>query len=285
MGIALAAVTFAGIFVRFDNRIPIHVERDFFGVHRVMTTGREHVLLSGTTNHGSQSMDPRLRCEPLTYYSRSGPIGQLFSYLKDEGKSRFGVVGLGTASMAAYASRGQTWTFFEINPVVERLARDPEYFTYLRDCAPEARVVTGDARLMLVQQPDTAFDALVLDAFSSDAIPVHLMTVEAMQLYFRKLAPGGILAVHVSNRYLDLAPVVAATAGRTDFVSILQFHVPDEAARRISGEMALSRWVLVARRMSDFGPLASDHRWVRLDPDSGTVWTDDYSNVLSAFHR
>jgi hypothetical protein len=285
MGIALAAVTFAGIFVRFDNRVPIHVERSFFGVHRVMTTGREHVLQSGTTNHGAQSLDAALKCEPLTYYSRGGPVGQLFSMLKEEGKSRFGVVGLGTASLAAYASPGQAWTFFEINPVVERLARDPEYFTYLRDCAPNARVITGDARLMLVSQPDAVFDTLVLDAFSSDAIPVHLMTTEAMELYFRKLAPGGILAVHISNRYLDLAPVVAATADSAGLVSVAEIHVPTAAQRRISDEISPSNWVLVARGRTDLGRLAEDSRWHELDPAAGPVWTDDYSNILSVLRH
>lgn len=286
MGIALGTIVVAGAFVRFDNRVPIHLERSFFGVHRVLFSGRERVLLSGTTNHGAQSVDPALRCEPLTYYSRGGPIGQVFDTVKEEGtKTRFGVVGLGTASMAAYAAPGQAWTFFEINPVVERLARDPEYFTYLRDCAPDARVVTGDARVMLAAQPDTAFDVLVLDAFSSDAIPVHLMTLEAMELYFRKLAPGGILAVHVSNRYLDLAPVVGATARRAGLVSVVQLHSPTAGQRDISSEISPSRWVLVARGMTDIGTLGSDVRWQSLDNTDGPVWTDDYSNVFGVLRR
>lgn len=287
MGIALGTIVVAGVFVRFDNRVPIHLERSFFGVHRVLFSGRERVLLSGTTNHGAQSIDPALRCEPLTYYSRGGPIGQLFASLKDAGSpgTRVGVVGLGTASMAAYASPGQTWTFFEINPVVERIARDPGYFTYLRDCAPEARVITGDARLMLASQPDASFDVLVLDAFSSDAIPVHLMTVEAMTLYVRKLAPGGIIAVHVSNRYLELAPVVGATARNVGLVSVTQLHGPTDAQRQISSEISPSRWVLVARRSADLGSLSDDTRWHSLDDTDGPVWTDDYSNVLGVLRR
>jgi hypothetical protein len=238
MGVALATIVVAGAFVRFDNRVPIYLERSFFGVHRVLFSGRERVLLSGTTNHGAQSIDPALKCEPLTYYSRKGPVGQLMAAATERGRrTRFGVVGLGTASLAAYASAGQTWTFFEINPVVERIARDPEYFTYLRDCAPDARIVTGDARLMLVGEPDASFDVLVLDAFSSDAIPVHLMTREAMEMYFRKLAPGGLLAVHISNRYLDLAPVVAATAQRAGLVSVMEVHSPSPDERAISSEI------------------------------------------------
>jgi len=286
MGIALATLVVAGTFVRFDNRVPIHLERSFFGVHRVMFSGNERVLLSGTTNHGAQSIKPSLKCEPLTYYSRGGPVGQLVTHVqKDTTKTRFGVVGLGTASLAAYAKPGENWTFFEINPVVERLARDPEFFTYLRDCAPQARVVIGDARLMLVSEPDNAFDVLMLDAFSSDAIPVHLITLEAMQLYLQKLAPGGIMAVHISNRYLDLAPVVGATARAAGLVSVVQTNVPAEAAREISLEISPSRWVLVARSAEDIGTLVNEGRWSSLDDATGPVWTDDYSNVFSVLRR
>lgn len=281
MGISLATLVVAATFVLFDNRVPLHLERDFFGLHRVMFTGRERLMLSGTTNHGGQSMDPALKCEPLTYYSKGGPVGQLFDHVKAEGsRKRMGVVGLGTATMAAYASPGETWTFFEINPAVERLARDPEYFTFLRDCGPQSTVVTGDARLMMRQQPDQAFDVLVLDAFSSDAIPVHLVTREAVELYLQKLAPRGIMAIHISNRYLDLAPVVGATARAAGLVSVVQTHVPSAEAQKLSAEIALSRWVLVARSAVDLAPLVQTGRWSSLDDVQGPVWTDDYSNVL-----
>ena len=286
MGIALATLVVASTFVRFDNRAPIHLERDFFGLHRVMFSGKERVLLSGTTNHGAQSVNPALKCEPLTYYSKGGPIGQLLAHVQDEGtKTRFGVVGLGTASMAAYALPGQSWTFFEINPVVERLARDPEYFTFLRDCGPQAKVIIGDARLMMAAQPDASFDVMVLDAFSSDAIPVHLVTLEAMQLYLSKLAPGGVIAVHISNRYLDLAPVEGATARAAGLISVVQTHVPSAEAEKISPEISPSRWVLVARRTADLGALAESGRWSTLDDVDGPVWTDDYSNILAVLRH
>lgn len=286
MGLALALVAVMGSFVRYDNRVPLHVERNFFGVHRVMFTGRERLMLSGTTNHGVQSVNPALKCEPLSYYSKGGPVGQLLEGLPgDAGTRRMGVVGLGTASMAAYARPGQSWTFYEINPVVEQLARDPEYFTYLRDCAPDARVVTGDARLMLAREPDASFDVLVLDAFSSDAIPVHLMTVEALDLYFRKLAPGGVLALHISNRFLALTPVVSSLARRSGLVGVVQVHLPSDDQRAISAEIVPSRWAVVARREPDLGALASDSRWRSLDDFEGPLWTDDYSNVLGVLQR
>jgi len=286
MGVALVTLVAAGTFIRFDNHVTIHLERSFFGVHRVVNSGRAHTLLSGTTSHGAQSTHPALNCEPLTYYSRGGPIGQLMTHVEDEGtRNRFGVVGLGTASMAAYAQRGQSWTFFEINPVVERLARDLDYFTYLRDCGPQSTVVNGDARLMMVRQPDAAFDVLILDAFSSDAIPVHLITLEAMQLYLEKLAPGGIMAVHISNRYLDLAPVVGATARRAGLVSMAQTHFPTPDQANISRDISASVWVLVARTRADFGALGQSGRWSPLDDVDGPVWTDDYSNVAGVLRH
>jgi hypothetical protein len=132
---------------------------------------------------------------------------------------------------------------------------------------------------------DHFYKGIVVDAFSSDAIPVHLMTTEAMELYFRKLAPGGILAVHISNRYLDLAPVVAATADSAGLVSVAEIHVPTAAQRRISDEISPSNWVLVARGRTDLGRLAEDSRWHELDPAAGPVWTDDYSNILSVLRH
>ncbi len=283
MGLSLAGVLFVGVFLRFEGRVPIYVERTFFGEHRVLFTGKARVLQSGTTNHGSQSASPALACEPLSYYSRGGPIGQLFEAILVGPKSRFGVVGLGTASMAAYAHTNQTWTFFEINPEIERIARNPDYFTYLRDCAPQATVVLGDARLSLANVPDASFDVLVLDAFSSDAIPVHLMTSEAVALYFRKLAPGGLLALHISNRYLSLGPVVAAVARHQGLVALMQSHEPTASQRGISEEITPSRWTLVARRTEDFGTIAGDARWQSLEALDGPVWTDDYSNVFAVF--
>lgn len=279
MGIALATIVVAGTFVRFDNRVPIHLERSFFGVHRVLSTGRERVLLSGTTNHGAQSVDPALKCEPISYYSKLGPIGQLFGALREQGRPRSaGVVGLGTATLAAYARPGQDWTFFDINPVVEKLAR--ENFSYLRDCAPNAKVVIGDARLQLARLPDASFDLLVLDAFSSDSIPVHLMTREAFEMYFKRLSPDGLLLVHVSNRFLELGPVVAAVARSLGYQAITQFHAPSNEELAIRSEMSASRWVLVGRSRRDLDTMMANGKWVSLDDTKGPVWTDDYSNVV-----
>ena len=155
------------------------------------------------------------RHRPLTYYHPTGPAGIAFRFLVDgwHGPRRIGAVGLGTGAIASYARPDQDWTFYELDPAVERLARDDRYFTFLRDSrARSLNVVIGDARLRLAAEPDGSFDLLVLDAFSSDAIPIHLLTAEAFALYERKLAPDGVILLHLSNRYLDLPPVVAAVA-------------------------------------------------------------------------
>ena len=221
----------------------------------------------------------------MTYYSRGGPVGQLIAEARREGtKRRFGVVGLGTASLAAYAASGQTWTFFEINPAVERLARDPEYFTFLKDCAPDAKVVTGDARLMLAAARRGVRRARPrrLQFGRHPGSPDHARGTGALS---EQLAPGGVMAVHISNRYLDLGPVVGATARDAGLTTLVQTHVPSPEQQRISAEISPSRWVLLARSVHDFGELARNGRWSTLDDVDGPVWTDDYSNVLGVLRH
>jgi SAM-dependent methyltransferase len=196
---------------------------------------------------------------------------------------RIGVVGLGVGSLAALARPGQTWTYFEIDPAVARLATDPRNFTFLRDAAARPRLVLGDARLTLAREPDGAFDLLFLDAYSSDAIPVHLVTREALGLYLRKLAPGGVLVFHISNRHLDLEPVCAALAfdARLACVTRDDTNVP-EAALQLGKSPSV--WLVMARQPGELAPLVADSRWrpSRRDPELA-VWTDDYSSLLSVF--
>jgi spermidine synthase len=174
-------------------------------------------------------------------------------------------------------------TFFEINPAVERLARDPDYFTYLRDCAPEAHVVVGDARLSLERVRDHAYDLLIVDAFSSDAIPVHLMTSEAVSLYLSKLSETGLLVLHISNRYVDLAPVIAAIVQAQGLAAAIQRHRPD--AGTANWKSAPSQWVVVGRRQSDLQSLLEAGPWEEPVAAPGPLWTDDYSNVVRLIKR
>src|SRR5262249_36522398 len=156
----------------------VHAERNFFGAQRVLDRGAVHILLHGTTSHGAQALSADLRCEPLTYYHRTGPIGDLFRALAIRPRPlAIAVLGLGTGSLAGHAKPGQRWTFHEIAPAIVRIAREPRYFTFLRDCLPDGyQVVLGDGRRSLAAAPDGAYDLLLMDAFSSDAMPVHLIT-------------------------------------------------------------------------------------------------------------
>ncbi|HEV2145908.1 MAG TPA: fused MFS/spermidine synthase [Longimicrobiaceae bacterium] len=265
----------------------LHADRSFFGHYRVTAqAGRErfHVLTHGSTLHGAQSKAPERRRDPLTYYVRSGPLGDVFA---TQGLStrpqRVAVVGLGVGTTAAYAAEGEAWTFFEIDPGIERIARDPRLFTYLADSPAETRVVLGDARLSLARESREGaprYDLIVLDAFTSDAIPTHLLTREALEVYLDRLEPGGRLAVHVSNRYLDLESVVAAAVRDLGLAARvgawgLPPNTPYENA---------STWVLAAREEEALGMLADDKRWrtARLKPGVG-AWTDDHSSILDVF--
>lgn len=263
----------------------IHSERSYFGVNRVTEVEspyRAHFLIHGTTLHGAQRLDDGARKTPMTYYHPDGPLGQVFQAFPFRRFSRVGAVGLGTGAAACYARPGQDWTFYEIDPTVERIARDERFFTYLADCAPDARVVIGDARLSLQAAPDGAFDLLILDAFSSDAIPVHLITAEAFAMYRRKLSPGGVIMVHISNRYLDLETVLGRITLETGFFGVVQNH---DAGTSETMLRYPSIWVAMARSPDDIIELAPDTRWAPLRGAKAALWTDDYVNIIGALRR
>jgi hypothetical protein len=223
-GLGLGALLLAGALVSHDREVLL-VERSFFGVHRIEhdPAGGYHRLFHGSTLHGAQSLDPARRLEPLTYYHREGPVGQMFAELPlPPAGRRVAVVGLGTGSIACYGRPGERWTYYEIDPVVERIARDRRYFTFLSDCPPEVDIVLGDARLTVPRAAAGSYDLIVLDAFSSDAIPIHLVTREALGEYLDKLTPGGAIAFHISNRHLDLEPVLARIARDANLVGRLR---------------------------------------------------------------
>jgi spermidine synthase len=284
-GLGVGAIFLAGVLYSSGDYPVLHRERSFFGVLQVQAdaTGQYHFLYHGTTLHGAQSLDPQRRREPLTYYIPTGPVGQVFNaFIHKRRHQNVAVIGLGTGSLSSYAWARQSWTFFEIDPAVERLARDPLYFTFLEDCPAEMKVILGDARLTLARAPDRVYDLIIFDAFSSDAVPTHLISREALSLYLTKLANGGMLMFHISNRYLDLRPVLANLAADAAQVCIYQDYQVSEAEQ--STYASHSMWVVMARSQKDLGELAQDERWTQAAPDPRVgLWTDEYSNILSVF--
>jgi hypothetical protein len=282
--LGIAAIFIGSTLGRGTDKTLLFRGRSFFGVYRVMAYPKHHALQNGTTTHGGQSIYPQFATDPLTYYHRDGPLGQSFAWLMRKNTDRrVAIVGLGTGTIACYGHSNETWTFYEIDPLIERIAFNPKYFTYLRDCPPAKRIVLGDARLSLVQAPDSSYDFIILDAFSSDAIPVHLLTREALQLYLRKLAPGGSIAFHISNRYLNLEPVLVEVARDAHIAGIVGADTAITSAQTMSFKMN-SKWVVLSRKAQDHALLAVQPGWRVLAPTSNVgVWTDDFSNVFSVF--
>lgn len=249
--------------------------RTFFGTYTVTAEGDQHTLVHGTTVHGTQFRDAERRGIPTTYYARSGPLGDVFGL---DGRERFddvAVVGLGTGTVAAYGRDGQSMTFFEIDPRMVELAQDPALFSYLTDSAADIETVAGDGRLEVAERPRGSYDLMLLDAFSSDAIPAHLLTVEAMKMYAERLRPDGVLAVHISNRVFDLEPVVAAAAGELGWSALI--------GRGGSSEDGGTRavWMVLSPDELTLTQLSGNRGWNRSDPDRLVRWTDSYSSVLS----
>lgn len=286
-GLGAGAILFASALHGDAAGRVLHAERSFFGHHRVTLDreGQYHVLLHGTTLHGLQSLDPARQREPLAYFHPTGPIGQLLGLLREAGEARpVAVVGLGAGTLACHGRPGQRWTFYEIDPAVERIARDPRYFTFLRDCPAAVEVVLGDARLSLARAPAGRYGLLILDAYSSDAPPLHLLTREALRLYLDRLAPGGILVFNVTNRHLDLAPVLGRLADDAGLVALVRHEPTVSPAERRQGKLP-SGWLAMARDPGSLAPLAADSRWVPATPQPGTpTWTDGYSALVHVFH-
>lgn len=281
--LAIAVITLDSQIVDYDGEL-LARERTFFGMHEVVLSENRKLnkLYHGTTVHGAQATQPELQRLPLTYYNPEGPVGQLIDGLRrDRGIDEIGVVGLGTGTLACYLRGRESMTFFEIDTTVIRFAMTPRLFNYVRLCGENARVRIGDGRLLLERTPDDTFDLLMLDAFSSDAIPVHLVTSEAIAMYFDKLADRGILVLHTSNRFIELAPVVARLAEERGYAGLIQDYMPSEAAaRRAAYE---SQWIVLARDAAHLEFVARDTRWRPLGSiGSGDLWTDDYSNLFRA---
>jgi SAM-dependent methyltransferase len=267
--------------------------RSFFGVHKVTETadGQFRTLMHGTTEHGAERIRDGEgkpvtgRPVPLTYYHYSSPIAQGIKGVRERKQDlRIAVIGLGTGSIACLTEPGDALTYYEIDRKVVGIATDPNRFTFLTQCAPNASIVVGDARLTLADAPDGAYDVIVVDAFTSDAIPVHLLTREAMAIYLQKLAPNGVALIHVSNRHMELASVVANIAHAHGLVTWVNDGTEGEDE---SNYIFSSTVTAVARDEDDFGTaMAEADAWQLQEPDEKQwVWTDDYSNIIGAMIR
>jgi SAM-dependent methyltransferase len=272
-----------------------NAQRSYFGIYRVQLQtsldGQWNTLVHGTTLHGAQ----RVRDEkgetiaditPSTYYHPDSPMGKTVDVTRelvtaDGRKARVGVIGLGSGSMACHARDDETWTFFEIDPLMIDIATKSDMFTYMENCQPNADLIVGDARLTLNKLPDASFDLIVVDAFSSDAVPVHLMTAEALKMYLAKLKPDGVALLHISNRYLDLDAVLSATAPAVPGLKGL--IISDDTADTTSYAQSTSTVALFARSKEILDKYRGTGTPAELDPGTLRAWTDDYSDILGPF--
>jgi hypothetical protein len=288
------ALAFAAIWLFPVDETNIETLRSFFGVHKIYESddGRFRVLKNGSTIHGAQRIETEDgepatgRPQPITYYHDKSAMNRVIEAVRTRKGAplRVAVIGLGSGSLACRIGPDETWRFFEIDPAIVAIARDSERFSFLTSCAPNLPIILGDARLTFVQEPDHAYDLVIVDAYSSDAIPVHLATAEAMAIYKSKLAPQGVVVMHISNRHLELRNVVegiAAANGLKTWIWSRDQEETDDANYIFSSDVAIS-----AGNENDIGALAHDTFWVLTPPNPKVrTWTDDYSNIAGAVWR
>ena len=276
--LSLAALMLASIPYMNASVETLVTERNFFGVWRVTTSPKEEFrrLYHGSTVHGVQFKDEARKCEPGSYYYQRGPVGQIFDVFNTKPANLpVAAAGLGSGTLGTYSLPGQQWDFYDIDPAIVRIASEPKYFSFISDCMKGSyRMILGDARLKLREAPSARYGLLIMDVFSSDAVPAHLLTAEAMDLYLDKISADGMLVFHISNRYLNLEPLLSGLSKR----SALSALIRRDTESNQSGKYP-SVWVAMARNDAALGSLANDSRWTRLKGD--TVWTDDFSNILS----
>jgi hypothetical protein len=275
-GLAVGVVIASGYYIDSFSRSGLVMERNFYGGLRVMeynkgTEDESRSLVHGTITHGVQFTSPQRRREAVTYYGPSSGVGMALKYIR-RSPIKVGVIGLGAGSLAVYARPGDFFRFYEINPLVERLAR--QEFTYLSECKGKVEVVQGDARLSLEREPAQQYDLLAVDAFSGDSIPVHLMTSQAIELYFKHLKPGGILALHITNSHLALASVVEKL-GRTAGKQVVLVSNEEDTEKEIYD----ADWALMSSS-SLASPAIRKASTALIERPELRVWTDDYNNLF-----
>ncbi len=279
---AVALACFSGGFWNKDFNLLIQ-DRNYFGVVRVYQKDNINYLYHGTTLHGAQ-MKGEDELAPTTYYSPGSPASDAFEIIaKDGAKKNIAALGLGVGSISCYAEKGQILDFFEIDEDIVNIAKDPVYFSYISKCAPQANIILGDGRLKIAEKPDGAYDILFLDAFSSDNIPVHLITKEAIEIYLRKLSEDGFIVINISNRYLDLRPMLSSQADELGLTFFYKTHKPIIEKGGVSELYTDSFYAVLAKKPETIAPLVEENEWI---PYTGKRkvrgWTDDYANILTS---
>ena len=259
-------------------------DRSFFGSHLVFAAEDVRIYRNGTTTHGAQlqsDIERGSRPTPLFYYHPDAPMAQVLNSTIGARAKDIGIVGQGVGSLACYARPGQAWQFYEIDQMVDQIARNPRLFTFMSNCTPDAPTHIGDARVVLEQQTDLKYDILVIDAYSSDAVPVHLTTNEAMTLYFDRLNDGGVLLLHISNRYYDISLPLGRSADALGHTALIQHYAGDRDEIGNSASIV----VAMARNTADLAPLQVTGLWTVLQSDGNPPWTDNHANPLSILMR
>jgi spermidine synthase len=260
-------------------------DRNYFGIIKVYNDNNINFFYHGTTLHGAQPQEEKYRYRPVTYYSPGSPISNIFAELdKQKGKQEISVLGLGVGSVACYKAPGRHYDFYEIDSDVAKFAEDEKYFTYLSGCGSPYTIILGDGRLKIAEQPDKKYDLIFLDAFSSDNIPIHIMTKEAFEIYFAKLADDGIITMNISNRFFDLRPVLVAIGKELGFTVYFKIHQPEMKKGEISSLYTQSVFAVMSKDEKKIAAYVEKYDWKPYTKDKIVrAWTDDYANILGSF--
>lgn len=261
----------------------IYRNRNFFGVHKIINTEKTRIFVSGVTNHGAQPLAPKDKLTRISYYSKYSPLTEVFDYLNSlpTKQQHIAALGLGIGVVSCYTHQGRSFDFFEIDKDVAKIAENRNYFTYLSDCGSPHKIFIGDGRLEIEKQPDHSYDTIVIDVFSSDNIPVHIMTVEALKTYFKKLKENGIIVIHISNKYLDLEPVFHEI-GKVLNVPVLGKNTSIPRLIGNTGIKSYPAHYIVMTKSPDALEYLKSHHWTPSFSREGVkAWTDQYSNILS----
>jgi len=257
--------------------------RNFFGEKEILIDREANIkeLLNGTTTHGCQSLDPMIAAKPLAYYHPQGPLGDIFSISKLSCEEKTAIIGLGAGSMAFYAKPKQRFVFYEIDPIVGKIAENPEYFSFLKDCKGEWEIIIQDGRLGIAKTPNDSFGMIIIDAFSSDSIPTHLFTKEAIDLYLSKLSSDGLIVFHISNKFLLIEPMLGNLAISSGLFCVSRYDAGSPPGTAWIPGKFLSHYLVMSRNSSIINELLKKNGWRTIaGNEQQPYWTDDYSYLL-----